>query len=138
MFVGCVIEESLSNRTILDEVTITSTRIEPVTPDHRTPWVDQWTLHQIEVPADEAVRFAERLSGAIDPAHGHAWYADFRNATIHYVVFEGRVFKIDRSKPDEYEAAVDYGRRIGIPLHQLDFSPSVDQWQRDDRCDPHG
>jgi hypothetical protein len=132
-FAGCIIEESLSDHTVLDEVTITSTRVEPVTPNHQTPWIDQWTLHQVEVSADRAAEVAEWLSRAIDPEHSHAWYADFADATTHYVVFRGRVFKVDRSRPEEYEGVVEYGRRIGIPPHQLDFSPSVEEWQRDNQ-----
>jgi hypothetical protein len=132
-FAGCVIEESLSDRTILDELTITSTTIEPVTESHETPWIAQWTLHQVEVPADRAAELADRLSRALDPEHGHAWYVDFADASTHFVVFLGRVFRIDRSRPEEYEAAVEYGRQLGIPPHQLDFSPAVEQWQRDNQ-----
>jgi hypothetical protein len=130
-FKGCVIEESLSDRTVLHEIQITSTRVEAVTPSHSTPWIDRWTLHQVEVPADRASEVAERLSGALDPEHGHAWYADFADATTHYVVFRDRVFKIDRSRPEQYQAAVEYGRRIGIPHYQLDFSPAIEEWRRE-------
>ena len=41
---GDIIEESLTDRSVLSEVTILETRVEPVTEYHRTPWLEQWTF----------------------------------------------------------------------------------------------
>lgn len=46
---GVIIEESLENKDVLDHVTIVSTKVEPVTTGHQTPWVKQWTLHTVEI-----------------------------------------------------------------------------------------
>ena len=41
---GDIIEESLTDRSVLSEVTILETRVEPVTEYHRTLWLEQWTI----------------------------------------------------------------------------------------------
>lgn len=120
---GTLIEESLADRGVLESVRILKTDIEPVTEADRTPWLKQWTLHSIEIPETEADQIAQELSQALE--NEHAWYADFRNEKWHYVIFRGRVFRIDRSRPDGYLAARDYGLSLGIPEHQLDFSPDI-------------
>jgi hypothetical protein len=49
-YTGIIIEESLMDKSILDEVNIVKTEIEPVTEGHKTPWVKhdlypkKWTL----------------------------------------------------------------------------------------------
>jgi hypothetical protein len=41
---GDIIEESLADRSVLSEVTILETRVEPATEYHRTPWLERWTI----------------------------------------------------------------------------------------------
>lgn len=121
---GDIIEESLADKTTLGDVNIIATRVEAVTPDHKTPWLKQWTLHTIEVPESEAATVAEKLSHAIETER-NSWYIDFKNDTTHFVIFPGKVFKVDRSNPEEYKPVVSYGAKLGIPRHQLDFSPEI-------------
>lgn len=128
-FQGVIIEESLSGTSVLSSVTIVSTKIEPVTEEHKTPWVNQWTLHTIEVPREKVAEIANRISGALDK--DHSWYADFKNDTEHYIIYTNRVFHItDRTDKKQYEEATDYGISIGIPDYQVDFSPHLKQWER--------
>ena len=126
---GDIIEESWTDKATWKDVNIISTRVEAVTPDHKTPWLKQWTLHTIEVPEDNAATVAEDLSQTIETDHS-SWYIDFKNDTTHYVIFPGKVFKIDRSNPEEYKPVVSYGANLGIPRHQLDFSPEIAYWER--------
>ena len=51
---GDIIEESLSDKSILKEVDIISTRVEKVADEHQTPWLSQWTLDTIEVSDSQA------------------------------------------------------------------------------------
>lgn len=46
---GVIIEESLQETSVLKEVTILSTKVERVTPKHKTSWLKQWTLHTVEI-----------------------------------------------------------------------------------------
>ena len=51
---GVIIEESLRKTDVLKDVLVVSTKVEPVTEKHRTPWLRQWTLHTVEIPEEEA------------------------------------------------------------------------------------
>ncbi|HXX36741.1 MAG TPA: hypothetical protein VEP50_01115 [bacterium] len=124
---GVIIEESLRSKNVLKEVHIDSTRVEPVTAAHKTPWLTQWTLHAVTVAENESDRVAEALSKALGADY---WYADFKNDATHYVIFPNRIFKVDRSKPEQYQQVINHGLRLGIPEYQLDFSPAMKQWER--------
>ena len=126
---GDIIEESLTDRSVLSEVIILETRVEPVTEYHRTLWLEQWTIHRVAVSEERAAELAERFSQALDAVHAHAWYADFKNEDIHYVAFTGKVFRIPRHSEGRYAEVVEYGVRLGIPRYQLDFSPTIERWQ---------
>lgn len=133
---GVIIEESLADKAVLLRVNIISTKVEPITEKHKTPWVKQWTLHTVEIPQAQAKEVAEALSHAIDTTHGN-WYADFKTDTHHYIIYPnkparhatqgvaGGVFFIDRTKKAEYDAATAYGVALGIPEYQVDFRALV-------------
>jgi len=129
-FKGVIIEESLADKTVLTKVTIESTKVEKVGEKHQTPWLKQWTLRTVSIDPDKADVIAEELSKSFDYLHGSAWYADFKNDKTHYIIFKDKVFKIDRSKKEEYQAATDYGISLGIPSYQVDFAPNVVEWGR--------
>ncbi len=122
---GVIIEESLENKDVLEKVSILETRVSRVTEHHKTPWLVRWTLHTVAIPAERADSVADEISRNLDPSHGGSWYADFRNDRLHYIVFLNKVFKIDTGSKQQYEEVRKYGRSLGIPEHQLDFtSPS--------------
>ena len=125
---GVIIEESLENKDVLKDVRVLGTKVEPVTENHKTPWIKQWTLHTVEIPEDQAEGIAEKLSQSLDSEHN--WYADFKNDDFHFIIFRGKVFKINRTKKEEYAAATAYGISLGIPNYQLDFSPDIKKWER--------
>lgn len=125
MFKGIVIEESLSDRSVLDSVKIIHTEIEQVTEGFKTPWLKQWTLYTVEIPEDHASIVAEELSHAIETEHT-SWFADFNDDSTHYIIFPGKVFVIDRSNPNNYDEAKQYGVSLGIPEQQLSFPPQVE------------
>jgi hypothetical protein len=127
---GDIIEESLTDHSVLSEVTLLETRVEPVTEYHRTPWLEQWTIHRVAVSEERAAEVAERFSQALDAEHAHAWYADFKNEDLHYIAFTDKVFRVPRHSEGRYAEVVQYGVRLGIPPHQLDFSPTIERWER--------
>jgi len=118
-YIGVIIEESLENRDVLKKVKILKTRIEPVKEKHRTPWIKQWTLHTVEVAGSQAESIAEELSRTLESEH--AWYADFKNASTHFIIFRSKVFKINRKSKEQYKEAARYGISLGIPDYQLDW-----------------
>jgi hypothetical protein len=127
-FIGVIIEESLENKDVLGKVKIIETNIEQVTEKHKTPWIKQWTLHTVEISGNQADIVAEELSKSLDSEHN--WYADFKNDKTHYIIFHGRVFKIDRASKEQYDEAAKYGISLGIPDYQVDFSPHIKKWER--------
>ena len=116
-FIGVIIEESLEDREILKKVKIIKTKVEKVTEKHKTPWIKQWTLHTVEIAENQA-------------DSQHAWYADFKNDNIHFILFRDKIFKINRIHKEQYEEATKYGLSLGIPKYQVDFSPQVKEWER--------
>lgn len=117
---GIVIEESLQNLEILEQLKIVSTKVEQVVKSHQTPWLEQWTLHTVEVDEGDVQNIADKLSAALDSEHD--WYADFKNDKYHFIIFRNKVFRVNRNSPKEYEEVKEYGVSLGIPNYQLDFS----------------
>ena len=127
-FNGVIIEESLEDKDVLQKVKIITTNIEQVTEKHKTPWIKQWTLHTVEILGNQVDNVAEEISETLDPDHD--WYADFKNNEFHYIIFRNKIFKVDRSKPEQYSDVTKCGVSLGIPDYQLDFSPHIKEWER--------
>lgn len=127
-FVGVIIEESLEKKDVLKKIKILSTKTELATKKHKTPWVKQWTLHDVEIPKDKAKSIASEIGRSLDSQH--AWYADFKDSKSHYIIFKNKVFFIDRTSKKQYDAAKKYGILLGIPEYQVDFHPEVKEWKR--------
>ncbi|MCL5004100.1 MAG: hypothetical protein M1352_02410 [Patescibacteria group bacterium] len=127
---GTIIEESLANKDVLKKVKIISTKVEPITDEHKTPWLSQWTLHAVEIPENEAQSVAEEISKSLDYSHNSSWYADYKNNAHHYIIFRDKIFYIDRKSKEQYDEAKRYGISLGIPEYQVDFHPEVEEWER--------
>ena len=127
-FTGVIIEESLENKDVLQKVKIIKTKDEQINKEHKPPWVKRWTLHTVEISENQADEVAKELSTSLDSQH--SWYADFKNDVFHYIIFRNKVFKVDRSKPEQYKEVTKYGLTLGIPDYQLDFSPHIKEWER--------
>jgi len=127
---GVIIEESLENKEVLKKIKIISTKIEPITEEHKTPWLSQWTLHTVEILEDEAKEIAEEISKSLDYSHNSSWYADYKNDTHHYIIFRDKIFYIDRKSKEQYDEAKSYGISLDIPEYQVDFHPEVAEWER--------
>lgn len=120
-YIGVIIQESLTDQEMLDKVHILRTVVEEVTPEHQTPWVKTWILHTVVIEEAEADKWAEWLSNNIDDSHDHPWYVDYKNDLFHYVIFPGKIFKIERTNVSQNKEAQNYGKSVGIPAHQLDW-----------------
>lgn len=117
---GTIIEESLSDRSVLDKVKIVETKVEPIKPEHKTPWLTQWTLHTVEIPEEEADKLAQEFGNAIERDHT-SWYIDYKNDTYHFIIFPDKIFKVDLHEPVLYKEAKAYGISLGIPDYQFEF-----------------
>lgn len=128
-FTGVIIEESLRDTSVLELLNIVATTVEPVTPEHKTPWLRQWTLHSFEISEELATSVAEKISSVLDgnDVGKDSWYADFKNDRTHLVIFRNKIFRVDRANPTEYEDVVRYGESVGIPAYQLDFASAIEE-----------
>jgi len=93
---GVIIEESLHNKDVLKLVEIVLTKVEPITKEHKTPWLKQWTLHTVKIPESKIYKVTEALSKALESNY---WYADFKNKDYHYIIFPNKVFIVDMRGP---------------------------------------
>lgn len=120
---GIIIEESLEDKSVLKKVKIVTTRVEKVTQEHQTPWLDKWTLHTVEVDENKADEIAEEIGKALDSEHD--WYADFKNDYWDFIIYKNKVFKIKRDNKKGYSQASGYGISLGIPEYQLSFKSYI-------------
>lgn len=119
---GTIIEESLRDLSVLKKLKIISTKVEPATEKHQTPWIKQWTLHKIEIPESLAEDVAEFISKNLDYSRKSSWYADYKNDLRHYIIFKDKIFLIDiKEHPEKYLEAKQYGISLGIPDYQVPF-----------------
>ena len=127
MYKGTIIEESLSDKSPLKKLNITSQRIEKVAKEHETPWLKKWTLDTVEIPEADIEIIAHELSQAIDRTHCENWYCDFKNANWHYIIFYNKIFKLNRQSPADYKIMQEYAKSIGLPEHQTPTIYGVDK-----------
>jgi hypothetical protein len=80
---------------------------------------DVWTFINFEAPDDRADVLAQALASALRPEDG--WYADFEAGDDHVVVFADRVFRYRVGDDAARQQAVEHGRQMGTPEHQLDW-----------------
>jgi hypothetical protein len=80
---------------------------------------DIWTFLDFEAPDDVADELTAALAETLTSDQG--WYADFEVGDDHVVVFPGRVFRYAKGDREARRAAVEYGRTVGVPEHQLDW-----------------
>ncbi|MSU55710.1 MAG: hypothetical protein EXS51_00155 [Candidatus Taylorbacteria bacterium] len=118
---GVIIEESLADKKILNQIKIISTKVEAVTEKHQTPWLTKWTLHTVEVERGEVEMAAQKISASLDRTRSHSWYADINDGEQEYIIFPNRIFRINMCLQTEYDKAREYGVLIGIPEYQVDF-----------------
>lgn len=78
-----------------------------------------WTLIEFEAPANSSDALASELS---DSLLSPGWYANWNSDTEATVVFPGKVFRYSRGDQAGREEAQEYGRSVGVPEPQLDWT----------------
>lgn len=116
---GTLIAESLRVGTNLENLTLTMRKISRYQAQGTTPGQpDIWTVLDFE--ADEA--HAGELAGAFAGVLDQGWYVNFQSPAESFVVFPGRIFRYPRGEEAGRTDAQAYGRRLGIPEPQLDWT----------------
>jgi hypothetical protein len=102
---GTIIENSLRDKSILEQLTIT-----------RTWFEGDWVLHDVETNEEQVLLIQNFLNDG--PWCVHFW--EQGNDEV-IVVFKDKIFRIAYSNKDSWKEAIAYGRSLGIPEKQLDF-----------------
>lgn len=105
MYKGTIVENSLADKSILQELQIVGTRR-----------AGDWVLHDVLVDASKVAD----ISGYLDsgPWYVHLWQPGKDGVKV---IFRNAIFEISRSDRSTWTDAIAHGRSIGIPERQLDF-----------------
>lgn len=107
---GSVIEESLKDNRVLNDIKVVRTRI---TNDEDPS--KRWHIFVLHVNRSEI----DRLQGCL---RNGPWYMHFWDDKDITVVFKNRTFTLNRNNTSTWTKAIEHGRSLGIPDSQLDFS----------------
>lgn len=105
MYKGTIIENSLSDKSILDKIKI-----------EKTYQSDDWILHDVFVEENQIFELSKYLADG--PWYIHLWEPGKDDVKV---IFKNKVFTIKFSDKSTWVDAVSYGKSIGIPEEQLDF-----------------
>lgn len=108
---GIVIEESLTDPSVLEDVTVISSHVDK---DQDNP-DGLWHIFTVEVTRGEI----EKLQNHLKREDG--WYMHFWQDRDVIVVFRDKSFQINYDDKRTWKDAVEYGRLMGVPDEQLDF-----------------
>lgn len=106
LYQGTIIENSLSDKTILENVKIT-----------KSYKVKDWSLNDVLVNKKQIEKLGEYLND--DPWYMHFWQSGNDDVIV---VFKDKIFRIKYSNKTTWREAVEYGKSRGIPEEQLDFA----------------
>lgn len=108
-FIGTIVEESLADNRILNDIEIVRFRI-----TKEDDPAERWHLYKVRVSREDI----EKLSKCIKTGK---WYMHFWEGTDVIAVFRDKIFEFNHSDKTTWEDALEYGRSLGIPEEQLDF-----------------
>ncbi|MEM5814333.1 MAG: hypothetical protein QXD77_00775 [Candidatus Aenigmatarchaeota archaeon] len=104
---GIIVAESLKDKSILQKLNVIG----------RSKGRD-WTLCKISVPGKDLERTLEMLRANM----ADGFYFHFYGGDELIAVFKKRTFRVKTDK-STWKELLDYGKKLGIPEKQLDFSP---------------
>ena len=102
---GIIIEESLDNKDILQNVDILSTEISDD---------GEWHMHTVFISPE----MFKDLSRSIKTG---TWYMHFWKDREVVAIFRNKTFVFNFDDKKSWEPILEYGRSLGIPEAQLDF-----------------
>ena len=105
MLKGTIVENSLEDKSILNELQIEKT------------WQDgDWILHEVLVDEKKVNEMGKYLADG--PWYIHFWEPGSDKILV---VFKNKMFEILNSNKSTWSDAIKYGESMGIPKEQLDF-----------------
>jgi len=104
-FKGTIIENSLADKKILDQVEI-----------KKTSAAGDWVIHEVLASEDTISELSKKLIDG--PWYAHFWKPGKDEVTV---VFKDKMFTIKFSDKSTWADAIEHGTSIGIPEDRLDF-----------------
>ena len=119
MYAGLILKESLKSVDILEDKDIKVSRIENWELGDKAAdfQPNTWTAIFIEGIEENIEQVAKKISKVILPK----WYANLSDNSTEFVIFHNKIFKHKKSNKEDAKEAIEYGKSIGIPEHQLDW-----------------
>jgi hypothetical protein len=117
MFQGLIIVESLKDTSVLDSLKITKTETWNVGSRAAGFQPKIWTAKTIEGHCDQLTATAQQISKVLL----QRWYANLSDDDTEYVVFYKKIFTHKKGDKKGAQKAINYGKSIGVPEHQLDW-----------------
>ncbi len=105
MFKGTIIENSLNDASILQQLQV-----------EKTWQAGTWALHDVLVTQEQINQLSKHLADG--PWYMHFWEAGEDEVQV---VFKNKLFTVQHSDKSTWTEAIAYGKSIGIPEEQLDF-----------------
>ena len=105
MYKGTIIEQSLKDVSVLNEMQIIEKNEESST---------GWILYTVLASKEQLLKLENLIND-------YKWYTHFWNDQEIIIVFKDKIFEIDKRNMSEIQKAVEHGIQIGIPEEQLDF-----------------
>jgi hypothetical protein len=105
MWKGTIVENSLNDNSVLDDVEI-----------EKTWQSDDWVLHNVCIDGKKIDEIGKYLVEG--PWYIHFWQVGTDKV---FVVFKNKKFEILHSDKTTWGDAIRYGKNLGIPEEQLDF-----------------
>jgi hypothetical protein len=119
---GTLIMESLQVGTELEDLKLVARKISRYRAGGTTPeQPDIWSVLDFEADEADAEDLARVFADALED-QPLAWYVNFQSPTESFIVFPGRLFRYPRADAAGRAEAADYGRKLGIPEPQLDWT----------------
>lgn len=107
-FKGCIVEESLEDNRILNNIKIIKVRI-----TREEEASERWHIYNSILTEEDIEKVHKSLKDG--------WYMHFWKGNKIIVLFKRRKFIINLKDKESRKEAVNYGQSLGIPKEQLDF-----------------
>ncbi len=105
MFKGIIIENSLTDKSILKDLDIEKT------------WQEgDWVLHSVKIEKEKLLDLSKVLDDG--PWYIHLWETGKDEIRV---IFKDKIVTISSTDKSTWQEAISYGKSIGIPEEQLDF-----------------
>jgi len=100
---GTIIENSLIDKSILNNLQITKT------------WTEEdWILHDVIINESQIKDIQKALDNG-------PWYIHFWEGNNIVVIYKDKIFHINKLDKNTWKEAIEHGKTLSIPEEQLDF-----------------